>query len=227
MKISLNQIRLSLAIPGCLALQLLAGGPNASASDLHVSIPERSISTPTQRLNREGVAQLKHGHQEKAKRLFYKAYLLDPDDPFTLNNLGYVSELEGKLESAERFYLLASQRTTNAVVDKASLPEIKGTQLKDVLTRAGGSSMQVNRANVEAIRLLSKERAPEAEVVLQHALTINPQSAYTLNNLGVAKEMQGEFEEAAKYRSEEHTSELQSHSDLVCRLLLEKKKKNV
>src|SRR5260221_6409374 len=27
-------------------------------------------------------------------------------------------------------------------------------------------------------------------------------------------------------RSEEHTSELQSHSDLVCRLLLEKKKKS-
>src|SRR5215204_7316407 len=29
----------------------------------------------------------------------------------------------------------------------------------------------------------------------------------------------------ASTRSEEHTSELQSHSDLVCRLLLEKKKK--
>src|SRR5260221_936146 len=29
----------------------------------------------------------------------------------------------------------------------------------------------------------------------------------------------------AAWRSEEHTSELQSHSDLVCRLLLEKKKK--
>src|SRR5438034_3865081 len=28
-------------------------------------------------------------------------------------------------------------------------------------------------------------------------------------------------------RSEEHTSELQSHSDLVCRLLLEKKKRNI
>src|SRR5436190_18366408 len=28
----------------------------------------------------------------------------------------------------------------------------------------------------------------------------------------------------ADFRSEEHTSELQSHSDLVCRLLLEKKK---
>src|SRR5437773_3958227 len=30
---------------------------------------------------------------------------------------------------------------------------------------------------------------------------------------------------ASKMRSEEHTSELQSHHDLVCRLLLEKKKK--
>src|SRR5947207_9715996 len=29
-----------------------------------------------------------------------------------------------------------------------------------------------------------------------------------------------------RHRSEEHTSELQSHSDLVCRLLLEKKKKH-
>src|SRR5438034_3401232 len=31
--------------------------------------------------------------------------------------------------------------------------------------------------------------------------------------------------ELVDQRSEEHTSELQSHSDLVCRLLLEKKKK--
>src|SRR5260221_10356946 len=31
--------------------------------------------------------------------------------------------------------------------------------------------------------------------------------------------------ERTRSRSEEHTSELQSHSDLVCRLLLEKKKK--
>src|SRR5437588_2728616 len=29
-----------------------------------------------------------------------------------------------------------------------------------------------------------------------------------------------------QHRSEEHTSELQSHSDLVCRLLLEKKKRS-
>src|SRR5947207_9258039 len=32
---------------------------------------------------------------------------------------------------------------------------------------------------------------------------------------------------ALELRSEEHTSELQSHSDLVCRLLLEKKKNKI
>src|SRR5437773_6982848 len=35
----------------------------------------------------------------------------------------------------------------------------------------------------------------------------------------------GELDETYGKRSEEHTSELQSHHDLVCRLLLEKKKK--
>src|SRR5215468_11964833 len=39
-------------------------------------------------------------------------------------------------------------------------------------------------------------------------------------NLNARRECSAKFE-----RSEEHTSELQSHHDLVCRLLLEKKKK--
>src|SRR5258707_13390167 len=166
MKISLNQIRLSLAIPGCLALQLLAGGPNASASDLHVSIPERSISTPTQRLNREGVAQLKHGHQEEAKRLFYKAYLLDPNDPFTLNNLGYVAELEGDVDRAQRFYDLAADQSSAAIVDRADADGVVGKSVTQVAGRADENNMQVNRLNVQALGLLLKDRAPEADVIL-------------------------------------------------------------
>src|SRR5438034_3853046 len=44
-----------------------------------------------------------------------------------------------------------------------------------------------------------------------------PKNFFSKIQPGVAAEFQ--------CRSEEHTSELQSHSDLVCRLLLEKKKK--
>src|SRR2546427_3690192 len=48
------------------------------------------------------------------------------------------------------------------------------------------------------------------------------------NDYGIGLFLQGDLMGAAaafKKRSEEHTSELQSQSNLVCRLLLEKKKK--
>src|SRR5947207_8831078 len=48
------------------------------------------------------------------------------------------------------------------------------------------------------------------------------------HELGRGLDRQGSRGQAGtetRRRSEEHTSELQSHSDLVCRLLLEKKKK--
>src|SRR2546428_11376751 len=41
----------------------------------------------------------------------------------------------------------------------------------------------------------------------------------------VSAPFEGKDGEPNTFRSEEHTSELQSRSDLVCRLLLEKKKK--
>src|SRR5438132_9942074 len=43
--------------------------------------------------------------------------------------------------------------------------------------------------------------------------------------IGVADQEEPRLTARSAPRSEEHTSELQSHSDLVCRLLLEKKKK--
>src|SRR5438132_13946255 len=44
-----------------------------------------------------------------------------------------------------------------------------------------------------------------------------------LAGLGVSSGLASRSSGASQTRSEEHTSELQSHSDLVCRLLLEKK----
>src|SRR2546430_3984277 len=47
-----------------------------------------------------------------------------------------------------------------------------------------------------------------------------------LYGMGVSREMMTLERKPRFIRSEEHTSELQSQSNLVCRLLLEKKKKN-
>src|SRR2546426_9279839 len=55
---------------------------------------------------------------------------------------------------------------------------------------------------------------------------IKPDTIEALVHLGAACQEHGRSEEAvAHFRSEEHTSELQSPCNLVCRLLLEKKKK--
>src|SRR5437588_6735618 len=59
---------------------------------------------------------------------------------------------------------------------------------------------------------------------LHDALPIS--SANCRSRCGQSANGSGEGCDITTERSEEHTSELQSHSDLVCRLLLEKKKKD-
>jgi len=172
--------------------------PDAKAGDLKITLPKRSNLTPVQRLNREGVEALRKRNYEKAEGLFYKAYLLDPDDPFTLNNLGYISELQGQVDRAERFYELAGQQATDAVIDQATSQRVAGRSVREALA-IPDLPVQINHNNLEAVRLLSQGRAPEADLLLQQTLKGDPQNAFTLNNLGVAKEMEGESQEALKY----------------------------
>ncbi len=170
----------------------------ALAGDLTIKIPRRSKLTPVQRLNREGVEAVRKHNYAKAEQLFYKAYLFDPDDAFTLNNLGYISEMQGQLDRAERFYRLASEQSSTAVIDVASAKEMKGRSMKDAVA-VMNEPLQVNHANVEAVRLLSQGRAPEADMLLQRVLASEPNNIYTLNNLGVTKEMEGEEQDALRY----------------------------
>src|SRR5207244_11111247 len=64
--------------------------------------------------------------------------------------------------------------------------------------------LRTNRANFEAPRLRTNRAGFEAPILLIQALLVRRRGA-------------------SKFRSEEHTSELQSPDQLVCRLLLEKK----
>ena len=110
----------------CLVLMAGLSLRSARAGDLKVTLSKKSELTPVQRLNREGVDALRKNQYQKARSLFYKAYLYDPDDPFTLNNLGYIAELDGQVARAQQFYQLASKEPTDAVIDKASITNMKG-----------------------------------------------------------------------------------------------------
>ena len=193
----------SVLAPSVLALSLglclMSGGVAAQAQQVRIPLPKKSKFTPVQQLNRDGVAALKKHDISKAKRLFYKAYLIDPNDPFTLNNLGYVSELEGSLERAQRYYDQAKANTSEAVIDRSTAQEAQGKTVASVAGRTAEGQMKVNELNSEALGLLNRDRAPEADVVLQSALKLDPKNPFTLNNMGFAKEKEGELESAIRY----------------------------
>src|SRR5260221_9553716 len=76
-------------------------------------------------------------------------------------------------------------------------------------------------------KAMSTEKRPWAEDLAEArqftaALSASLPSKVEIAALGVLSKAPFQL---LTIRSEEHTSELQSHSDLVCRLLLEKKKK--
>lgn len=183
----------------CVALLAFVAPAVVSAGDLRIPLPKGSKMTPVQELNREGVEALRKNQFEKARGLFYKAYLYDPDDPFTLNNLGYVSELEGQVDRAARFYQLAGQGESSAVVEKASSKTAEGKTVAEVAGNVPDKEIQINRQNVEAIRLMSQGRAAEAELLLRGTLALEPGNPFTLNNYAVANEMEGDYEKALKY----------------------------
>lgn len=173
------------------------------AKDLRINIPKSSQATPVQKLNQQGVREIQHQNLRKAERLFYRAYLIDPDDPFTLNNLGYISELQGKIERAERYYQLAAkENNSETVIAEASARKLKGHELREITSSYGNLDLRINRGNVMAMLLLEQGRNQEAEDVLRDTLKLDPKNPFTLNNLGYAMEGQGNLEDALRYYNE-------------------------
>jgi Flp pilus assembly protein TadD len=186
-------------------ISAMALGAAAQAKDIKITLPRHSHLTPVQRLNQEGVQAIQKHKYEKAETLFYKAYLLDPDDPFTLNNLGYISELQGQIDRAQNFYNLAGQEPTEAVIARSSSQRFEGRSVKEALA-IPDQPLKVNHENVEAVRLLAQGRAPEADLLLERVLKEDPNNVFTLNNMGVAKEMEGESQQALRYYDAAATS---------------------
>ena len=173
-----------------------------------ITLPRHSDLTFVQRLNREGVKAVQSHDYAKAAGLFYKAYLFDPADPFTLNNLGYISELEGQLDRATKFYKLAAEQGSNANIDLSNVKRLEGRPMQAALGGLEDVRMRVNRNNVEAVNLLSQDRSFEAAGLLHQAYFLDPHDPYTLNNLGAADEAIGDFDGAIKY----YTAAADSHS---------------
>jgi Flp pilus assembly protein TadD len=84
-------------------------------------------------LNRRGVSAINRNDRESAGQDFLQAYALDPSSAFSLNNLGYLAEIDGDLETAQVFYEKArlAQRA-NVRVGLATRRSAEGMKLFQV-----------------------------------------------------------------------------------------------
>jgi Flp pilus assembly protein TadD len=132
---------------------------NAKALREHLS-HEQDQPEQVAELNLRGVSAVNRNDLHTADADFRKAYTLDPSNAFTLNNIGYVAELEGDRETADFFYQQARQAGgANVTVGVATSRTAEGRKLFAV-AEDNGAHVQTKVAQEQAV--LRREQAPVA-----------------------------------------------------------------
>jgi Flp pilus assembly protein TadD len=134
---------------------------NAQSVRAHLT-SEQSAQDRAARLNVQGVSALNHNQSDRALTFFEQAYKLDPQNAFSLNNMGYLSEARGDQETANEFYSLAQHGEQAATpVNTASHHEMVG----EAVAQVAGNNAQGTEANLQA-EAESKRRS-RAPIVLK------------------------------------------------------------
>ena len=103
---------------------------NAKALRDHLARSNADVTEQVAELNLRGVSAVNRNDLRTANADFRKAYELDPNNAFTLNNIGYVAEIEGDRETAQFFYERARQAGgANATVGVATRRTEEGRKL--------------------------------------------------------------------------------------------------
>ena len=126
---------------------------DASAKRLEKRLRDRGgAETQAAMLSMHGVFAVNQNNSSIAMADFMRAYALDPESAFSLNNRGYVAEREGDLESAQFFYEKARKAADAGTrVGFASEQFAEGRAL---FTVAGDSDKKVDGA----LDVYSRER---------------------------------------------------------------------
>ena len=113
----------------------------ASAARLERLIQNKTPDyTQAAMFDRRGVTAVNQNDWATARREFLRAYSLDPSSAFSLNNRGYVAEMDGDLETAQFFYEKAAKAAdANARVGLATQNGAEGKRLFTVAGESDGS----------------------------------------------------------------------------------------
>ena len=143
----------------------------AAESQRAVEEQMRKHSAPEDRaaqLNFRGVAAMNRNDQDSARKDFSAAYKLDPNSAFSLNNAGYLAEMNGDTETANFFYdrarlaLDASRRVglaTKSTAEGISVSDTAETSASQTSTELAQVQEQRRREH-PPIQLKSRDGHP-------------------------------------------------------------------
>jgi len=132
---------------------------------------QQSAEVRMAELNVRGVSAVNRNDLHAADQDFREAYALDPNNAFAVNNIGYLSEIEGDRETAQFYYDKAQALPgANATVGLATRRAVEGSKLAQVAsdndakveTRVS-QQQQARRAQHEPILLLRRDNTPVQE----------------------------------------------------------------
>jgi Flp pilus assembly protein TadD len=106
-----------------------------------------------------GVTAANKNDWHEARQDFLLAYSLDPSSAFSLNNRGYVAEMDGDLETAQFFYDKARKADDSNV--RVGLSSLRSAEGKRLVTVAEDSNQQVGGE----LDTYSQERRRQTEPV--------------------------------------------------------------
>jgi tetratricopeptide (TPR) repeat protein len=125
-----------------------------------------SLESPevtAQLLNLRGVAAINRNDPQGASKDFLQAYKLDPNNAFSLNNLGYVAEMGGDLETAQVFYERARlAQQANARIGVATRRSAEGVKLFEVADESD------QKVGVKMEKQSEARRRQTGPIVLRH-----------------------------------------------------------
>ena len=162
------------------------------------------------RLNVAAMGLMMKDRAPEAELTLHKALLLNPKDPFTLNNLGYALEKEGELEQALHDYELAARSGSNEKVVVAFNRNWRGRPISEIaginaeaarheLATEATTEAKVTRLNLRGVSALNRNQPAQARQFFQQAYRIDPSNAFSLNNMGYISEVEGDRETADYY----------------------------
>jgi Flp pilus assembly protein TadD len=162
------------------------------------------------RTNIQAMRLLARNRGFEAVALLKQILPLDPSNAFTLNNLGVASEATGDIDNALRYYRAAAASNSSApaavTLDQAwrgkSVSEMASASAKRLERRirnAGPVEAQAVMLTIRGVFAVNQNDWATAREDFLHAYSLDPNSAFTLNNRGYVSERDGDLESAQFY----------------------------